>query len=55
MKANGGCCLVAWEKVMRPIDLGGLRILNLEVMVGPFHYVGYGWRKQIKADLGLDL
>jgi len=31
-KANGGCCLVAWEKVMRPLDLGGLGIPNLEVM-----------------------
>jgi hypothetical protein len=31
-QANGGCCLVAWEKVMRPLDLGGLGILNLEVM-----------------------
>jgi len=32
---NGGCCLVAslaWEKIMRLIDLGGLGILNLEVM-----------------------
>ena len=27
---NGGSCLVAWEKVMRPIDLGGLGIHNLE-------------------------
>ena len=31
-QANGGCCLVAWEKVQRPIDLGGLGILNLETM-----------------------
>ena len=29
-KANGGCCLVAWEKVMRPLELGGLGIPNLE-------------------------
>jgi len=29
---NGGCCLVAWEKVTRPFDLGGLGIHNLEVM-----------------------
>jgi len=29
---NGGSCLVAWEKVMRPIDLGGLGIHNLEIM-----------------------
>ncbi|GJN34974.1 hypothetical protein PR202_gb23693 [Eleusine coracana subsp. coracana] len=31
-KANGGCCLVAWTKVTRPLDLGGLGIPNLEVM-----------------------
>jgi hypothetical protein len=27
-QANGGCCLVAWEKVQRPIDLGGHGIPN---------------------------
>jgi len=31
-EANGGCCLVAWEKVMHPLDLGGLGIHNLEIM-----------------------
>jgi len=31
-EVNGGSCLVAWEKVMRPIDLGGLGIHNLEIM-----------------------
>jgi hypothetical protein len=29
---NGGACLVSWEKVQRPLDLGGLGILNLEIM-----------------------
>ena len=38
-QANGGCCLVAWEKVMRPIDLGGLGIHNLEIM---------GWALQMR-------
>jgi hypothetical protein len=33
-QANGGCCLVAWEKVIRPLDLGGSGITNLEVMAG---------------------
>lgn len=28
-QANGGCCLVAWGKVMLPLDLGGLGIPNL--------------------------
>lgn len=38
-KANGGSCLVAWEKIQRPLDLGGLGILNLEHM---------GWALQIR-------
>ena len=38
-RANGGCCLVAWEKVMRPLDLGGLGIHNLEVL---------GWALQMR-------
>ena len=29
---NGGSCLVAWDKVQRPLHLGGLGILNLEYM-----------------------
>jgi hypothetical protein len=29
-KANGGNCLVAWEKVQRPFEYGGLGIHNLE-------------------------
>jgi len=31
-QVNGGACLVAWDKVQRPLDLGGLGILNLEFM-----------------------
>ncbi|KAL6626269.1 hypothetical protein ACP70R_029995 [Stipagrostis hirtigluma subsp. patula] len=38
-QANGGCCLVAWNKVQRPLDLGGLGIPNLEIM---------GWALQIR-------
>ena len=38
-EANGGNCLVAWEKVMRPIDLGGLGIHNPEIM---------GWALQMR-------
>lgn len=29
---NGGSCLVAWEKMQRSLDLGGLGIRNLQVM-----------------------
>jgi hypothetical protein len=28
-RANGGNCLVSWEKVQRPLSYGGLGILNL--------------------------
>lgn len=31
-QVNGGSCLVSWEKVQRPLDLGGLGILNLQIM-----------------------
>jgi len=31
-QVNGGSCLVAWGKVQRPLDLGGLGILDLEIM-----------------------
>lgn len=36
---NGGCWLVAWDKVQRPLDLGGLGISNLELM---------GWALQVR-------
>jgi hypothetical protein len=29
-KAHGGNCLVSWDKVQRPLNYGGLGILNLE-------------------------
>ncbi|GJN12167.1 hypothetical protein PR202_ga30422 [Eleusine coracana subsp. coracana] len=29
---NGGSCLMAWGKIKRPIELGGLGILNMEYM-----------------------
>ncbi|GJN40171.1 hypothetical protein PR202_gb29350 [Eleusine coracana subsp. coracana] len=45
-KVNGGSCLVAWEKVQRPLDLGGLGILNLELM---------SWSLQLWWWHGLDI
>ena len=38
-KANGGKCLVAWEKVQRPFEYGGLGIHNLEY---------FGWALRIR-------
>ena len=38
-EVQGGCCLVAWEKVQRPLELGGLGIPNLEIM---------GWALQVR-------
>lgn len=48
-KANGGCCLVAWEKVMRPLELGGLGIPNLEVMAWALQ-IRWQWFKKTKAN-----
>ncbi|GJM99225.1 hypothetical protein PR202_ga16307 [Eleusine coracana subsp. coracana] len=36
---NDRSCLVAWEKVQCPLDIGELGILNLEIM---------GWSLQMK-------
>jgi len=38
-QANGGNCLVAWEKVLRPLQYGGLGIHNLETL---------GWALRIR-------
>jgi hypothetical protein len=38
-QANGGNCLVAWEKVQRPLEYGGLGIHNLELL---------GWALRIR-------
>ena len=48
-QANGGCCLVSWEKVMRPLDLGGLGIPNLEVMAWALQ-ARWHWQKKTRAD-----
>ena len=48
-QANGGCCLVSWEKVMRPLDLGGLGIPNLEVMAWALQ-ARWHWQKKTQAD-----
>jgi hypothetical protein len=53
---NGGACLVAWHKVQRPLDLGGLGILNLEFMSWVLQ-IRWLWFKKIdpnRAWAGLD-
>jgi hypothetical protein len=46
---NGGYCLVAWEKVMRPLELGGLSIINLETM-GRALEMRWLWIEKTKPD-----
>jgi hypothetical protein len=48
-QANGGCCLVAWVKVTRPLDLGGLGFPNLEVMAWALQ-LRWQWFKKTRAD-----
>jgi hypothetical protein len=43
-QAHGG-----WEKVMRPLDLGGLEISNLEVMSWALQ-ARWQWNKKTRAD-----
>jgi hypothetical protein len=38
-EVQGGHCLIGWQRVCRPRDLGGLRILNLELL---------GWELQLR-------
>jgi len=48
-QANGACCLVAWEKVSRPQDFGGLGIINLEVMAWALQ-ARWQWHKKTRTD-----
>jgi hypothetical protein len=47
--ANGDCYIIAWDKVQRPIDLGGLGIHNLETM-GWSLQMRWQWFKKTRAD-----
>jgi hypothetical protein len=47
-RANGGNCQVAWEKVQRPLEYGGLGIHNLTSWIRPCGHI-----KQTRIDLGL--
>jgi hypothetical protein len=44
---NGGQCLVAWERVCRPVEYGGLGILNLKLL-GYALRIRWLWLKKIQ-------
>lgn len=52
-EVNGGSCLVAWEKMTRPLDLGGLGIPNLHILGWLSKCVGSGYRLWLRASDGL--
>ena len=47
--ANGGNCLVAWEKVQRPLEYGGLGIHNLELL-GSALRIRWLWAEKTNHD-----
>jgi hypothetical protein len=47
--ANGGCWLVAWDKVTRPFELGGHGIPNLNVMARALQ-LRWQWHKKVRVD-----
>ena len=48
-QVNGGSCLVSWEKVQRPLEFGGLGILNLNYMSWALQ-IRWLWLKKIEED-----
>jgi hypothetical protein len=48
-QANGGNCLVAWKKVQRPLEYGGLGIHNLELL-GWALRIRWLWAQKTDAD-----
>jgi hypothetical protein len=48
-EVKGGHCLVGWERVCRPLDLGGLRILNLETLSWALH-MRWLWLRKTQPD-----
>jgi hypothetical protein len=47
--ANGGCCMVAWPRVARPQELGGLGVLDL-VTLGYTLRLRWAWLEQTDTD-----
>jgi hypothetical protein len=50
---NGGSCLMSWEKITRPLNLGGLGIPNLQLMGWALHARWLRFQKLIPLGLGL--
>jgi hypothetical protein len=48
-EVKGGHCLVGWERVYRPPDLGGLGILNLETLGWALH-MRWMWLRKTQPD-----
>jgi hypothetical protein len=48
-EVKGGLWQVAWGKVCRPLELGGLGISSLKELGGHFEWGGYGYKKVAKT------
>jgi hypothetical protein len=44
-QANGGNCLVAWEKVQRPLNMEALGFITLNFLVGHLEFDGCGHKR----------
>jgi hypothetical protein len=49
-KANGGQCLVAWNQVCKPLELGGLSVKNLRLQ-GLVLRVRWEWLQRTEPDM----
>jgi hypothetical protein len=48
-RANGGQCMVAWSRVTRPVELGGLGVLDLETL-GYALRLRWSWLARVDPD-----
>jgi hypothetical protein len=52
-EARGGNCLISWDKVTRPFDLGGHGIPNILTITGLCKCDGFGFRKLLLPNHGV--